>query len=171
MNPLDESVALQRSDGNADPAELVAHIVARYHARHREQFSELIQLARRVEHVHAARGECPDGLAEHLAAMQQEIESHMMKEEQVLFPLLARGLRDTVHGPVAVMRFEHEQHRQALERLAELTGGLQLPQDACNTWRRLYAGLAELRDDLVAHIALENETLFKETTAAEASRG
>ncbi len=170
MNPLDESVAVQQSDGNADPARLVAHIVARYHARHREQFPELIQLARRVEVVHAARNGCPDGLAEHLASMQQELESHMMKEEQVLFPLLARGERDSVDGPVAVMRFEHEQHLEALGRLAELTGGLQAPEDACNTWRRLYAGLAELRDDLVAHIALENETLFKQTTA-EASRG
>ena len=172
MNSLEESVATHRSDWlNSDPARLVAHIVARYHDRHREQLPELVQLAHRIERVHAAHADCPEGLAEHLAGMQQQLESHMRKEEQVLFPLLSRGLRDSAHGPIAVMRFEHEQHGEALDRLAQLTGGLQLPEGACNSWRRLYAGLAELRDDLVAHIALENEILFKETTASEASRG
>ena len=162
---------MKRDWRTAEPAELTAYIVARYHRRHREQLPELVQLARRVEQVHAAKSDCPAGLAEHLVAMQQELESHMMKEEQVLFPLLARGLRANAQGPVTVMRFEHEQHHEAIARLAELTHGLQAPDGACSTWLRLYAGLTEFRDDLVAHIDLENEILFDDPTVMEASHG
>ncbi|HAF91528.1 MAG TPA: iron-sulfur cluster repair protein YtfE, partial [Pseudomonas sp.] len=34
------------------------------------------------------------------------------------------------------------------------------PAHACNTWRALYRGLEELRDDLMQHIHLENNILF-----------
>jgi regulator of cell morphogenesis and NO signaling len=43
-------------------------------------------------------------LADHLATMQQELESHMQKEEQVLFPILSRGYTPVLQGPVDVMR-------------------------------------------------------------------
>ena len=143
------------------PVALIEHILARYHDRHREQLAELVRLARTVERVHGDRPDCPMGLADHLAAMQQELESHMQKEEQVLFPLLARGFPPMVQGPIAVMRMEHEQHGESLRELDALTRGNALPDDACGTWRALHAGIAEFREDLMQHIALENEVLFK----------
>jgi len=152
---------------NAPPADLIGHIVERYHARHREQLPELLRLARRVEHVHAGRPDCPAGLADHLEAMRHELESHMMKEEQILFPMLERGMRPQAEGPISVMRFEHEQHGNALAGLAALTNDIVPPSGACNTWRALYLGLATLRDDLIAHIHLENNILFDESAAAE----
>jgi regulator of cell morphogenesis and NO signaling len=144
----------------ARPAELVQHIVARYHARHREQLPELIHLAQRVEDVHGKRADCPAGLAEQLRAMRQELESHMLKEEQILFPLLSRGRHAMASGPIAVMEMEHEQHGAALARLLELTDDITLPRGACNTWRALYGLLAQFRDDLMEHIHLENNILF-----------
>lgn len=145
----------------APPATLIDHLLERFHERHREQFPELIRLASRVEHVHGSKPDCPIGLAEHLWSMQQELESHMLKEEQVLFPMIRRGMRvPQEQGPIAVMRYEHDQHGAALERLAELTHDITPPDDACNTWRALYRGLEELRDDLMQHIHLENNILF-----------
>ncbi|MGL1180974.1 hemerythrin domain-containing protein, partial [Vibrio parahaemolyticus] len=76
---------------DAPTSALIDHILTRYHARHREQLPELIRLARRVESVHGDRPECPRGLADHLETMQQELESHMQKEEMVLFPIYKRG--------------------------------------------------------------------------------
>ncbi|WP_120997997.1 iron-sulfur cluster repair protein YtfE [Stutzerimonas urumqiensis] len=141
--------------------ELIEHILARYHERHRDQFPELIRLARRVEQVHGNRPECPNGLAEHLWTMQQELESHMLKEEQVLFPMLLRGIPVTqVQGPISVMRLEHDHHGAALAKLAALTQDITPPAQACNTWRALYRGLEELRSDLMQHIHLENNILF-----------
>jgi len=106
------------------------------------------------------------GLAEHLWNMQQELESHMLKEEQILFPMLQRGMKlPQSQGPIAVMRFEHDQHGAALERMAELTNDITPPENACNTWRALYRGLEELRDDLMQHIHLENNILFANASA------
>ena len=140
---------------------LVDHILARYHAVHREQLPELIRLARKVEQVHGERTECPRGLADHLAAMAQELESHMRKEEEVLFPMVARGHGAMARMPITVMRMEHDDHGVALRRLEALTDGITLPRAACNTWRALYAGLKTFREDLMQHIHTENNILFE----------
>jgi regulator of cell morphogenesis and NO signaling len=58
------------------------------------------------------------------------------------------------------MRYEHDQHGNALAQLALLTNDITPPAHACNTWRALYRGLEELRDDLMQHIHLENNILF-----------
>lgn len=142
------------------PAQLISHILTRYHQRHREQLPELIRLARRVEQVHDQQALCPNGLADHLGDLQQELESHMLKEEQILFPMLRRGDRTLARGPISVMRFEHEQHNQGLDKLHELTNNLMLPSGACRTWQALYAQLSEFCTDLEEHIRLENDILF-----------
>ncbi|MFN3579659.1 MAG: iron-sulfur cluster repair protein YtfE [Pseudomonas sp.] len=144
----------------ASAAQLIDHILQRYHARHRVQLPELIRLARRVEQVHGDRADCPNGLSEHLTNMAQELESHMLKEEQVLFPLLVQGAQAQAGGPISVMRYEHDQHGEALERVVELTNDITPPPGACNTWQALYRGLEELRQDLMQHIHLENNILF-----------
>ena len=150
------------SDWNTQPQDqLIDHLLARYHARHREQLPELIRLASRVEQVHGERDNCPNGLADHLRDMQQELESHMLKEEQILFPVLLDGLGARAAAPISVMRMEHDHHGEELAKLEALTHGITLPRGACNTWRALYLGLQTLREDLMAHIHLENNVLFE----------
>ena len=141
--------------------ELIEHILTRYHARHREQLPELIRLASRVESVHGDRPECPRGLADHLMTMMHNLEEHMQKEELILFPLYLQGFAHPDIPPVQVMRHEHDQHGESLSRLEALTDGITLPKGACNTWRALYLGLQTLREDLMAHIHLENNVLFE----------
>lgn len=170
QDPAPVLAALNALQDSADPgidwpkrprSELIAHILTRYHARHRDQLQELIRLASRVEHVHGDRAECPVGLAAHLNDMLQELESHMMKEEQILFPMLERGFSVLqVAAPISVMRFEHDQHGEALQKLYQLTNNITLPKGACNTWRALYAGLNQFKEDLMQHIHLENNILF-----------
>jgi regulator of cell morphogenesis and NO signaling len=145
----------------ATAADLIAYILYRFHERHREQLPELIRLAQRVEQVHGDRADCPIGLADHLILMRQELESHMEKEEQVLFPALSQGYIAELQGPLEVMRHEHDQHGEALVTLEALTHDITLPRGACNTWRALYLGLSALREDLMEHIHLENNILFE----------
>lgn len=144
----------------ASEEELIEHILNRYHDTHRDQLPDMIRLAQRVERVHGGHPECPSGLSAHLEAMQAELENHMAKEEQILFPMITRGISGMARGPVSVMRAEHEVHSTALARLDALTNHLKLPEDACNTWRKLYEQIAIFREDLNAHIALENSVLF-----------
>ncbi len=155
----------------ASAADLIEYLITRFHERHRVQLPELVRLARRVEHTHAGKPSCPSGLADVLETLYQELESHMLKEEQVLFPMLARGMHQQARAPISVMRFEHEHHFGALEEIGRLTDGLAVPPEACNTWRALYGGLQAFQEDLTQHIHLENDVLFLNSShAAEGAR-
>ncbi|HVL02181.1 MAG TPA: iron-sulfur cluster repair protein YtfE, partial [Dongiaceae bacterium] len=168
LNPQDT----QETDwSKAEPQHLIDHILQRYHDVHRQQLPELIRLSARVEQVHSDRPDCPNGLTEFLITMQQELESHMQKEEQILFPMIMLGAGPVVDGPITVMRYEHDQHGEALDRLIELTNDMQPPSNACNTWRALYRGLDELRIDLMQHIHLENNLLFPRAMGEEVQHG
>ncbi|HWR78590.1 MAG TPA: hemerythrin domain-containing protein, partial [Pseudomonas sp.] len=95
-------------------------------------------------------------------------ESHMLKEEQILFPVLLDGLGARAAAPISVMRMEHDQHGEALQGILDLTNNITPPSNACNTWRALYRGLDELRNDLMQHIHLENNVLFANALHAPA---
>ncbi len=125
-------------------------------------------MARRVEAVHRGKPDVPAGLADALEAMHEELLAHMQKEEAILFPILSRGGSPFAHQPIGVMRAEHTDHGEALEHLARLTHDMMPPPGACNTWRALYGGLAQLADDLVDHIHLENNVLFPQFEPARA---
>lgn len=168
---MDELSTLQRPSQLPDagtPGELIDHILTRFHDVHRQQLPELIRMAHRVEAVHRGNPDVPAGLGDALEAMQQELLTHMHKEEAILFPMLRQGGNSFVSQPIGVMRHEHNDHGAALEHLASLTHDMIPPMGACNTWRALYTGLAQLRDDLIQHIHLENNVLFPPFEAATA---
>ncbi|MCG6656854.1 iron-sulfur cluster repair protein YtfE [Halomonas campisalis] len=153
----------ERDWREASNAELIDHILTRYHDVHRQQLPELIRMARRVEQVHGERDTCPNGLADLLTVIYQAMESHMQKEEQILFPMLRNGMAAQAQGPIAVMRHEHDDHGENLEQVMALTDDITPPKGACTTWRALYTGLNEFREDLMQHIHLENNLLFERT--------
>jgi regulator of cell morphogenesis and NO signaling len=146
-------------------AELIHHILERYHAPLRTEIPRLVELARQVERVHADKPDCPRGLAELLMEVQAAVESHLAKEEQILFPLILSGRGRLAHMPVQVMVQEHEDHGRNLRRIRELTQDLRLPDEACASWRELYRALGELEAELVDHIHLENNILFPRALA------
>lgn len=143
--------------------QMIDTIILRYHDVHRCEFPELIQLARRVERVHADHPQAPKGLADFLARMQADLGAHMEKEELILFPMMRAG-HPMVAGPVAAMRAEHEDHGEALDGLATLTHDFQPPSGSCGSWRALYNGLRKFSDDLIEHINTENNVLFPRFT-------
>jgi regulator of cell morphogenesis and NO signaling len=143
-----------------DPALLIDHILKRYHDVHRRELPELIRLAKRVEAVHRDHDAVPAGLAALLEIMSQELETHMLKEEAILFPLMRTGGNPMIVHPIARMRHEHDDHGERLRILEQMTNGFLPPNDACPTWRALYTGLHKLVDDLMEHIHLENNVLF-----------
>lgn len=171
---LSELAALQRPNALpeiGEPGALVDHILTRYHDVHRAQLPELIRMAHRVEAVHRANPDMPAGLGDLLEKIQQELLSHMQKEETILFPMLKSGGNPFVGQPIGMMRAEHVDHGAALDQLNALTHDATPPEGACNTWRALYAGIAQFGDDLINHIHLENNVLFPQFEAAPAAAG
>jgi regulator of cell morphogenesis and NO signaling len=152
----------ERTRWESAPLEaLVAHIVETYHHRLRLTLPDLVAMARKVEARHAAKPECPAGLAAHLEAMHASVLDHLRKEEQILFPMIVAGMGSRTSAPVHVMELEHEHHGEDLQTIRRLTNDLTVPSNACPTWRALYLGLQQLEEELMEHIHLENNVLFR----------
>jgi regulator of cell morphogenesis and NO signaling len=143
-----------------DTEPLIDRILARFHEVHRRELQMLQALAEAVEKVHAGRPDVPVGLAAFLKRLTAELDSHMQKEEQILFPMMRAGRHPMIGGPIGMMRREHVEHGRQVAELTALTGGFVPPEDACGTWHALYTGLRKLADDLIEHIHTENSFLF-----------
>lgn len=148
-------------------AELTAYIVTRFHEAHRAEFPDLIELARKVERVHAGKPGVPAGLAHHLSEMACDLEEHMLKEEAVVFPAIVRGARGNLAMAIGVLTQEHAEHGEALARLRALANDFVPPAHACTSWRALYLRCAELEAELMRHVHLENYVLFPRVSKGE----
>ncbi|QDU64978.1 iron-sulfur cluster repair protein YtfE [Engelhardtia mirabilis] len=142
-------------------AELVEHVLERYHAGHREELPRLVAMAEKVERVHADKSSCPHGLAAHLQLIADSMEEHMQKEEQVLFPMLLAGRGRMAAMPITCMREEHDDHGRNFVKLRALAQDYAAPAEACATWRALYQGIEQFVIDGMEHVALENNVLFQ----------
>jgi len=158
---------LEKDWRNVALAEIINHIIVRYHDRHREQLPELILQATKVERVHAEKASVPRGLAKSLTMLHEELSSHMMKEEQILFPMIKQGMGSQAMGPISVMESEHDDAGELVEVIKHITHNVTPPADACTTWRAMYNGINEMIDDLMEHISLENNVLFPRALAGE----
>lgn len=109
----------------------------------------------------------PKGLTKYLTMLQQELSSHMMKEEQILFPMIKRGWAPEAGGPIGVMESEHDEAGELLEVIKHITHNVTPPPEACTTRKAMYNGINEMIDDLMEHISLENNVLFPRALAGQ----
>ena len=147
-------------------SELIEHILTAYHQPLKEELPRLDGMAQKVLEVH--REKDPEMLAELASVftgLRVELEEHLLKEEEILFPMIRQGRGAAADGPIAVMMHEHEDAGAALLRLRELTHDYTVPAEACNTWQALWHGLAALESDLHHHIHLEHNRLFPQALA------
>lgn len=148
---------------------LITHIVETHHGFLREALPRLAYLSEKVARVHGDVHPELIPVAEIYAGFNAELTQHMEKEERILFPAIVRleaGIdRFPVNSPIAVMEDEHDSAGRALEKMHALTNGFTPPEDACNSYRALFAGMTELELDLFEHIHKENNILFPRAIA------
>jgi regulator of cell morphogenesis and NO signaling len=159
--------------------ELADHIEEVHHSYLREAFprlsSQFAELAR-------AQGDsAPEVLSVHqlFTSLRAELESHLVKEEQVLFPMIreleASATRPDFHcgtlrNPMRVMEMEHDDAQRVLSQLRELTRDYAPPEGADESYRAAVAGLAEFDADMQQHIDKESNVLFPRAAAAESAK-
>lgn len=189
LDEIDEEAAqsaTRQADDNAgwqsaSLGSLVDHIISTHHAYLKTQLPRIGTMLDKVLAAHGRRhGEMLEPLAAHFFAMHQELDSHLMKEEMVLFPLI-RKIEEasragqafaayhcgSVQNPIRVMVMEHDSAGDALAAMRQITSGYTAPADACNTFRALFFELQALESDLHRHIHLENNILFPRAVELE----
>ena len=157
-------------------ADLVDHIVQVHHAYLREELPRLDKMTDRVYRVHGDKEPRLGELRQAFVGLSAELLSHMMKEEQILFPVVrqletATSVPESACGsianPIRQMEAEHDNAGGALEVMSRVTDGYQPPEWACNTYRAMLDGLATLEKDLHQHIHKENNVLFPKAMKLE----
>jgi len=163
-------------------AGLIAHIRNTHHQYTRAALARLAPLFDKVCAVHGKNHPELPRMRATFGGLAQELAAHLMKEETVLFPDIARMEEavlekstappapfGSVRNPVAMMLHEHDSAGQALREMRAAGNGYIAPPDACASFRALYQALSELETDLHQHIHLENNILFPR--AVEMERG
>lgn len=184
VSALDRAEARSLAEDATDAAHmpldaLCDHIVERHHEYLRCELPRLTRMANKVAKVHGDRDSRLVAVADTFAGLAEELGSHMMKEERILFPVIRQmaqmdGLPPmpfgTLANPIHAMEAEHDGAGGGLERLAELTDDYTPPDWACNTYQALLDGLHDLEMDLHQHIHKENNVLFPRALEVEEQR-
>jgi regulator of cell morphogenesis and NO signaling len=156
---------------------LTGHIVDIHHAFMKRELPRLADLLVKVRNAHEGHHPELADLARVFGALRAEIEGHLGKEEQVLFPLIQEmeATRQagsahcgSVNNPIRVMEHEHDNAGIALGRMRELTNDYTVPADGCATYAALFDGLAAIERDLHEHIHKENNILHPRAARLEA---
>lgn len=162
------------ADHPVEPRALADHIEGTHHAYLHTELPELSDLAAKVEAVHGERHPELIETRRLVEEIRADLEPHLAKEERVLFPAiraLVGGERSfpfgTVRNPISMMIAEHDQAGDLLVQLRTVTGGYEVPDDGCASYRSLYSRLAHLEADTHRHIHLENNVLFPAAISIE----
>lgn len=164
----------ERDWNRAPVPELIDHIVATYHDALREELPRLESMAAKVHRVHGPHAPYLGRLDAIVTELSADLRAHMRKEELVLFPAIravdaGREAGMPISAPISVMEHEHDQAGALLAELRAITEGYVAPEWACETFRALYHGLAELESSMYVHVHLENNVLFPRALATNAT--
>jgi len=155
---------------------LVDHLEATHHAYLGEALPRLVALADKVAGVHGGNHPELAGVASLVKELRADLEPHLMKEEQILFPMIRELASATsapsfhcgsLTNPIAVMAAEHDNVGNLLSELRTRTDAYRVPDDGCASYQALYDGLAELEADTHLHVHKENNLLFRAAIEAE----
>ena len=175
-----ESVTREKETGEAwpeTPSGLIDYIVETHHSFVKRELPLIMGYLDKVSAKHGGRHPELVKIREEFAAVKEELEMHLQKEELILFPrireieaLSATGKQPAIDrnyllAPVLVMEHEHDDAGNGMARIRELSSGYMPPADACTTYRLSFAALDAFERDLHRHVHLENNLLFPKAVA------
>ncbi len=154
---------------------LTRYIVGRHHTYLRRELPLMEEgIAGIVEARSRTDANTSTPLARIFRYFRRELELHLRKEEEVLFPMIRRLEAAYTAGdklprfpfgplanPIGIMEEDHAAERLQLEKMLVLTGNFCGPPDAVCLYRSLFEGIRKLEADMRRHVCLEDEILFR----------
>lgn len=169
--------AAESSDPDAlSLSALCDHIERIHHGYLREELPRLDFMTRKVAAVHGDHEPRLLEVRQVFESFNVAMTSHTQEEEEKIFPAI-RQLESPggtgvapLKGALDKLESEHDRAGAALARFRELTDNYSPPEWACNTFRALYDGLANLERETHQHVHKENNVLFPRALAASGAR-
>lgn len=160
--------------------QIISHILEYHHAYVRSKREKLTLLAKKVAAVHSERHPELVGVAQLTENLFDELEVHMRKEEEVLFPAILALVSHQEDGtpipqtrfgsianPIGAMERDHMQTGGELFDLKGMTDDFRVPEEGCISFKELYDGLRDMQANTFEHVHLENNVLFPRALALE----
>ena len=154
-------------------AQLSDYIVQTHHAYVKNEMPQIYAYLEKVSSKHGERHPEVYKIFQTFAAVKEEMEGHMRKEEVVLFPRIKELQKmsdgenanlqlniNYLQSPITVMEQEHDHAGTLLNDIRIFSNDYTPPQDACTTYRLCFAALKAFELDLHQHVHLENNILF-----------
>ena len=162
------------------PLDLLIDYVLKVHYRGvREKGPDTLKLISKVMMENLVLDEVEQLFSQSLS----DLDTHLMKEERVLFPYildLYEAVRHqqpiapmhcgSVRNPISVMMSDHDAELQRHDRIATLLNDYQAPADASDDYKELMRQLCEFRENLKEHTHVENDIIFPKAIEMEGSR-
>lgn len=151
------------------PGTLIDHIVNTHHSYLNTELPRISEYVNTILKVHGRNhGDVLFAVHKLFHRLKAELERHLVKEEQILFPMIKEydknpsvEMVDRIASVIKEIEDEHEGAGSILKELREITEDYTVPEDGCRTYGITYKKLSELESDLFQHIHLENNILFK----------
>jgi len=149
---------------------LADYIVQNHHEYVRRAIPEIEALLEKVCAAHGNDNLWLLNIQQDFSDLAEELLNHMNKEEVALFPAIKRmeahqdsghPLADTLQAPITMMEQEHVIAGDLMKSIRGLSSHYTVPEFACPTYRVTYQKLKEFDDDLMTHVHLENNILFR----------
>ena len=150
------------------PSTLIKHIVETHHEFTKNQLKEIDTLLFKVLKVHF-KNHSEELLKVHkyFGTLKTELEEHLIKEEENLFPLIETfeitkegSVLSEIHQVIKNTEDEHDATGNIIKELEKITRDFNAPEGACTSFKLVYTKLHDLEKDLFIHIYLENSVLF-----------
>lgn len=147
-----------------NPLVLSAYIEDTHHNYLRKVLPEALELLSTIMRVHGGNHRELFKIYQLFGSLKTDLEQHLLKEENLLFPLLNNATHNIteVKSLTNEIITEHETAGDILRALRRESNDYALPEDACATYQKAYHLLVEIEGDLHQHIHLENNILLKE---------
>lgn len=174
LKKVNKSITSENSKYNEwDLNLLTKYIVENHHSYVRKAIPEITTHLQKVQTAHGSKYSYIADVQNVFNQVANEMTSHMMKEERILFPLIKylteiqkfnekpkTGGFGTIKNPIRQMEAEHVSAGNAMDTIRKFTGNYLLPEDACTTFQVTYKELDEFEKDLHKHVHWENNILF-----------
>jgi regulator of cell morphogenesis and NO signaling len=174
MAVIEQVTQVEKHWTEAPLKSLVEHLVRDHRSWRVKDFPLIQELFDRIEDT--AGSMQPSGLVSLRRAfyrLRTEMEGHMSREENVLFPSIvdaeshavsgSAGLRPvfgSMQNPITMLEDDHDHEDRFLAVMRDAAHGYQLPEGAGENLRTLFGALQALEAAMHAHTRIESSILF-----------
>lgn len=166
---------------NDEPLSAVLnYIVEKHHAYCRQQIAAIEPVLAEVMRQHGEKHPELKRVKSLFAKFSIELLRHLVKEEEMLFPYIARmeeaanrgealprPAYGTIANPVRMMMMEHDASSEDFKQIRRASNNYECPPDATPDYQKVYQALTELEQDLQIHSDLEDKVVFPRAIALE----